>query len=133
MAEVKALEEKMGLPKERFIPIVAFSNNSDINVKSRTPVVYIGQFPWVIKKYKTRVFQEQELEQFVEKIRNSNITTRKSRREHVQRIKTKVTDDQAKVAQGTCPKCGGNLVGRKGKNGFFLGCSNYPKCRYTRG
>ncbi|HEX75478.1 MAG TPA: hypothetical protein G4O12_02715 [Dehalococcoidia bacterium] len=31
-----------------------------------------------------------------------------------------------------CPKCGGLLVRRNGKYGRFLGCSNYPKCRYTR-
>lgn len=30
-----------------------------------------------------------------------------------------------------CPKCGGNLIERKGKFGKFLGCSNYPKCQYT--
>ncbi len=31
-----------------------------------------------------------------------------------------------------CPKCGGSLVERKGKYGKFLGCSNYPKCRYVK-
>lgn len=56
----------------------------------------------------------------VEKIKNSNIYTRKNRREYVQRIKTKMTDNQIKVAQGICPRCGGKLVGRNGKNGFFF-------------
>ena len=32
----------------------------------------------------------------------------------------------------TCANCGGKLVLRKGKNGEFYGCSNYPKCRYTK-
>ena len=31
-----------------------------------------------------------------------------------------------------CKWCGGKLVLRQGKNGEFYGCSNYPKCRYTR-
>lgn len=31
---------------------------------------------------------------------------------------------------GICPECSGNLVKRKGKYGEFVGCSNYPKCRY---
>jgi len=31
-----------------------------------------------------------------------------------------------------CPKCGGNLVERIGKYGKFYGCSNYPKCQYTK-
>jgi len=30
----------------------------------------------------------------------------------------------------TCPQCGGVLVQRKGKYGAFVGCSNYPTCRY---
>lgn len=32
----------------------------------------------------------------------------------------------------TCPRCGGNLVERSGKYGKFVGCSNYPKCRFTK-
>jgi restriction system protein len=30
-----------------------------------------------------------------------------------------------------CPQCGGTLIERKGKFGRFMGCSNYPKCKYT--
>jgi restriction system protein len=31
-----------------------------------------------------------------------------------------------------CPKCGSDLVERKGKYGKFMGCSGYPKCDYTQ-
>ena len=31
-----------------------------------------------------------------------------------------------------CPLCGANLVIREGKWGTFVGCTAYPKCRYTR-
>jgi DNA topoisomerase I len=32
-----------------------------------------------------------------------------------------------------CPSCGaGRLSLKLGKNGAFIGCSNYPECRYTR-
>ena len=30
-----------------------------------------------------------------------------------------------------CPKCGGKLVEREGKYGKFLGCSNYPNCKFV--
>lgn len=30
-----------------------------------------------------------------------------------------------------CPKCGKELVYRFGKNGRFLSCSNYPKCKFA--
>lgn len=30
-----------------------------------------------------------------------------------------------------CPKCGGDLLERQSKYGKFIGCSNYPRCKYT--
>lgn len=33
---------------------------------------------------------------------------------------------------GQCPECHSRLIRRSGKNGPFLGCSNYPDCRYTQ-
>jgi hypothetical protein len=32
---------------------------------------------------------------------------------------------------GFCPECGGKLVERTGKYGDFVGCDNYPECKYT--
>ena len=31
-----------------------------------------------------------------------------------------------------CPKCGSQLAKRLGRNGSFIGCTNYPECDYTR-
>jgi DNA topoisomerase-1 len=31
-----------------------------------------------------------------------------------------------------CPECGAALVRREGRFGPFIGCSAYPKCKYTR-
>jgi len=31
-----------------------------------------------------------------------------------------------------CPKCGSILLLREGRYGKFLGCSGFPKCKYTR-
>ncbi len=31
-----------------------------------------------------------------------------------------------------CEQCGSRMVKRWGKRGYFLACSTYPKCRYTR-
>lgn len=36
------------------------------------------------------------------------------------------------LERGICPRCGGNLVLRKGKFGEFWGCSNYPKCKFIK-
>ena len=32
----------------------------------------------------------------------------------------------------TCENCGGSMIVRRGRRGFFLGCANYPKCKGTR-
>ena len=31
-----------------------------------------------------------------------------------------------------CPRCGGELVKRSGRFGWFYGCSSFPNCRYTK-
>lgn len=31
-----------------------------------------------------------------------------------------------------CPECGGKLLKRNGRFGVFIGCSNYPRCKYSR-
>ncbi|MGQ9659377.1 MAG: type I DNA topoisomerase [Thermochromatium sp.] len=46
---------------------------------------------------------------------------------HVQR--SDVTQERL---DETCPKCGGQLAIRLGRNGRFIGCTNYPQCDYTR-
>lgn len=32
----------------------------------------------------------------------------------------------------SCPSCGSKLIMKTGKAGAFLGCGNFPRCRYTR-
>lgn len=32
---------------------------------------------------------------------------------------------------GKCPQCGGDLIKRSGRYGDFVGCKNFPKCRFT--
>ena len=30
-----------------------------------------------------------------------------------------------------CPSCGKSMIRRKGKNGYFWGCSGFPECKTT--
>lgn len=39
---------------------------------------------------------------------------------------------QKEMVLELCPVCGGELKKRNGRFGVFFGCSNYPKCRYTK-
>ena len=42
----------------------------------------------------------------------------------------KMYKDQDELTGQKCPICGGDLVYKQGKNGKFVGCSNYPTCKY---
>jgi len=44
----------------------------------------------------------------------------------------KIYEEEQKPADGVCPKCGAKLVYKDGKNGKFIGCSNYPTCDYVQ-
>ena len=53
----------------------------------------------------------------------------KTTKEHVKSIKIQ----QKALEHNICPRCGSDLVLRKGKDGsVFYGCSKYPKCKFTK-
>ncbi|MBY0149028.1 restriction endonuclease [Neobacillus niacini] len=43
-----------------------------------------------------------------------------------------ITKSETSNNHGTCSKCGSPMNLKKGKRGEFLGCSSFPKCRYTK-
>ena len=45
--------------------------------------------------------------------------------QHIQQVQDRMFGD-------VCPVCGKKLVTRNGKKGTFIGCTGYPKCKYTR-
>jgi len=50
-------------------------------------------------------------------------------KEHIQEIK----QTQKNINSLICPRCGGQLVLRRSKDGReFYGCSNFPKCKFTK-
>lgn len=57
-----------------------------------------------------------------------NAASDMTNKEHIQNIK----QTQKELDHNICPRCGGALVLRKGTKGSFYGCSNYPKCKFTK-
>jgi DNA topoisomerase-1 len=49
-------------------------------------------------------------------------------------VKEKETVDRpgVEMLEENCPKCGKQLAKRLGRNGYFIGCTGYPDCDYTR-
>lgn len=131
-AHVKALQEKMNLPENKFISIVAFSGSCEIKVKTNKHVIYIGQLKRIIQTYNEVVFREDELAMLEYKIKSADINTRETKKQHVDQVRSIVKNDRERISQGICTKCGSKLITRNGKYGSFVGCSNYPKCRFTQ-
>jgi len=55
----------------------------------------------------------------------------KDRIDHTQENVQRSDVTQEKIDE-KCPKCGGQLSIRLGRNGRFIGCTSYPECDYTR-
>ena len=50
-----------------------------------------------------------------------------------QAMVTKIQNENPKVnAADICPRCGSGIVVKNGIRGKFIGCSQFPKCRYSR-
>lgn len=130
---VKALENMLGLSQDFFIPIVVFSIAADLKVKTESAVIYTSQLLRTIQSHTTVKMGRAEVTRIVSRITSANIDSKENRKKHVQTIRDNVTREQQTVRMGICPKCGGELKMRKGKYGTFWGCSNYPKCKYTKG
>ncbi|MDE6521639.1 MAG: NERD domain-containing protein [Muribaculaceae bacterium] len=82
-------------------------------------------------KRRRRIIDRDSLHAIAEKIVASNVTDSSVRREHTEYAKRTSKDVSADISKGKCPRCGGQLIVRKSDKGEFVGCANYPKCRFT--
>jgi hypothetical protein len=49
-----------------------------------------------------------------------------------EKMSQEIVIQRKKYNPTVCPDCGGTLRERSGRYGRFYGCTNYPKCRYSR-
>lgn len=126
---VKALEALLQISNDKFIPVICISNQAKVNVKAKN-VTQLYLLNSLIQSYTTEIL-DGNLDDIKNKIEFNNISDKNSRNEHVKNIKTTIKETEEKIQNNICPKCGGKLVERNGKYGKFIGCSNYPNCKYT--
>ena len=85
-----------------------------------------------ITRYKTPVLNKNTIEWIVKTIQNNTIvTTKNDFKQHKQNTQYRQYRSRNLINQGTCPRCGGQLILRQAKYGCFYGCTNYPKCKFT--
>lgn len=128
---VKALSDVLNLDEKNFISIVCFSNQVKLRVDTKSCVTYLDYLVKEIKTFNKEIVNN-NIAELKDKLINFNIEDKQRRKTHVKDIRTKVKVDNEKSNNMICPKCGGQLLKRNGKYGEFIGCSNYPKCRFIK-
>lgn len=128
---IKALSELLDLPEDIFISIVVFSVEANVKVKTEKHLVYTVNLRKTIRSYQQRKLNDEQIEAFVQTIQNANVDSKETRKEHVESISRELCERNHMIERKICPKCQNTLVERNGKYGKFLGCSQYPKCRFT--
>lgn len=127
---IKTLSSILNLDEKYFISIICYSNHSRLKVNDKN-VINLDFLNKTILNYNDIVL-DKNLEELKNIIIQNNIVDKKIRKGHVKEIKSKIKDQNALIENGICPKCGGNLLKKHSKYGSFLGCSNYPKCRFVK-
>ena len=102
-----------------------------MKIEAKSIVVPLDYLVSTIKSYQN-IILDSNLQEIYNRIIEVNIINKSERKNHVKNIRNKISEDNSKVDNMICPKCGGNLVVRNGKYGSFIGCSNYPKCKFTK-
>ncbi len=123
---VKSIAELLNIDEGNLYNLVYIpSKHIKLNIKHDGELLRPGYL------YKTIIETKEEklpnYEEIYNKLLSYNITDRKAVKTHITNIRNEHTNDTNR-----CPKCGGELVLRQGKYGSFYGCSNYPKCKYTK-
>jgi len=131
-AHIYALSELLNLFEKAFKPVVVFSDNATLNVKSTTPVINISELERHIVSFTCEIFTLEQVEEIRNTITSKNLLGTDARDKHVQTVRDKIAKERETIKQEKCPRCSGNLVLRNGKYGQFYGCSNYPRCRFTQ-
>ncbi len=128
---VKSLQKLLNVPESCFIPVVVFVGDATLRLKTKSVVLKSNQLNNYVETFKSPTFTADEVSGIIERINSANIESKIMRDRHVATIRKRIKQDEIDIERGICPKCGAELVKRTGRYGSFLGCSNFPKCRYT--
>ncbi|MCP9293004.1 MULTISPECIES: nuclease-related domain-containing protein [Gracilimonas] len=126
----KVLAKYLLVPESLIHTIIFFNGNCEFKTKMPENVINSGLGKY-IKQYKEIIVSNDDLKLIIDKldllVSNSDL----SNKDHLRSLR------ERKRSNTICPNCGANLVERVAKRGpnkdtKFLGCENYPKCRFTK-
>lgn len=130
-AHVKALANLFRMSENQFIPIVVFLDSAELYCNTNSTVIYASQLLDEINKYRVQVMSLSDVQQLAYILNSATVETKETRNKHLNMVYQRSNRKDLLVDNKICPRCGGKLVGRSGAYGYFLGCSNYPNCKFT--
>ncbi len=115
-------------------PIIVFTGDAKLkNINSEIPVIYRHELIRTIKdKNGIPNLSIEQVDIITERIHRISKQKGVTKKEHIRQVKKHALEKKRREKAFVCPWCGGELVARKGEYGKFYGCSNYPRCKYTR-
>ena len=126
----KVLSNYLSISEFHIHPVISFVGNVQFKTELPSNVLKSGVGSY-IKKFREIIFSDSEIKRISDLLSNVKSEVRISKDEHIKSLHDRFSSDTV------CPKCGSNLVVRTVKRGSrkgseFLGCTSYPRCRFTR-
>ncbi len=126
----KSLAEYLKLNHNLFRPVVFFIGDCEFKTEMPSNVLSSGLIPYM-KGFKQTLISPQQVAQIEAALTKLKQDKSLNRRAHLDSLR------ERHESTTICPRCGGSLVQRVSKTGAFagksfLGCTNYPKCKYLK-
>ena len=121
------------LKTQNYFPIVVFAGPAKLKkIDASTPVIKRRKLLRTIKRNRDIYITHEQLSNIDVIIREAIVSGKGVKKEHRRSVRKIIRETRSNNQSNICPKCGGKLVTRQGKYGRFRGCSNYPKCKFTK-
>jgi len=92
------------------VPIIVFSIDADLKVKTNTKVIYSVKLLKTIKEFTVETITDQQKEEIYSKLLVLNVRDKEARTQHVEGIHKKKAEVANQIGANSCSKCGGELI-----------------------
>jgi len=126
----KTLSEFLNLDESKIHTVVYFVGDCRFKTILPDNVINssVGRF---IKQFQNQILSTEDVNQIIKAINKHLSESAFSNRDHIRSLQERHSSNTI------CPRCGSSLIERTANQGHnagmkFLGCKNYPKCRFTK-
>jgi hypothetical protein len=134
LAHIRVVQERLSesYPNLKYFSLIVFSERCELKkIKNDEPNTFIFKRPethyWInkiLRANKNSVLADEEVKEICNWLRPHERPDEEIKQTHIASLK---------AAANTCPWCNSELIERTNRKtgAAFIGCSTYPKCKYT--